>query len=197
MVSTKSALPQSKSVLLLIDVINLLDFEDNKELLAGLPTLANNLARLKRSARKAGVPVIYLNDNFNNWHSNFNEQLKECTKSTSNGKELAKALSPTKQDFFVLKPMHSGFFGTPLKILLDKLGAKTLILAGIAADICVMYTANDAYMRGYKLIIASDGVISNHKKSTEGALEKMHWLLKARINTVDELIEQLKKEAHN
>jgi nicotinamidase-related amidase len=195
MTSAKNSLPQSNTALLLIDVINDLDFEDNEEILAGLPDLAHNLSRLKHAARKAAIPVIYLNDNFNNWHSNFNEQLKECTKSGSNGKELAKALLPTKQDFFVLKPMHSGFFGTPLKILLDKLGAKTLILAGIAADICVMYTANDAYMRGYKLIIASDGVISNHQKSTEEALERMHWLLKARINSVDELIEHLTKSS--
>lgn len=193
MVSAINPLPQSKTALLLIDVINDLNFEDNEELLAGLPKLAHNLARLKRAARKAEIPVIYLNDNFNNWHSNFNEQLKEATKPAAKGKELAKTLSPTKQDFFVLKPMHSGFFGTPLKILLDKLGAKTLILTGIAADICVMYTANDAYMRGYKLIIVSDGVISNHHKSTEDALKKMHWLLKARISSVDEVIKQLKK----
>lgn len=160
MVSARKGLPQSKTALLLIDVINDLDFEDNEELLAGLPQLAQNLARLKRAARKADIPVIYLNDNFNNWHSNFNEQLKACTRPGAKGKELAEALVPTKQDFFVLKPMHSGFFGTPLQILLDKLGAKTLILSGIAADICVMYTANDAYMRDFKLIIASDGVIS-------------------------------------
>lgn len=194
MVCAKPGLPQSKTALLLIDVINDLDFEDNEELLAGIPQLAQNLARLKRAARKADIAVIYLNDNFNNWHSNFNEQLRACTKPRANGKELAEALLPTKQDFFVLKPMHSGFFGTPLKILLDKLGAKTLILAGIAADICVMYTANDAYMRDYKLIIASDGVISNHQKSTDEALEKMHWLLKARITSVDELVASLKKK---
>jgi nicotinamidase-related amidase len=182
-----NALPKSNKVLLLIDVINMLDFEDNEELLAGLPELTENLTRLKRSARKAGIPVIYLNDNFNNWHSNFNEQLEECTNSTSKGRELAKALAPTKQDFFVLKPMHSGFFGTCLNILLKKLQAKTLILAGISADICVMYTANDAYMRDYKVIIASDGVISNHRKATKDALEKMEWLLEARVMNVSQL----------
>lgn len=182
-----NSLPKSNSVLLLIDVINMLDFEDNEELLAGLPVLAKNLTRLKRAARKADVPVIYLNDNFNNWHSNFNEQLQECMSKRSNGRKLAKALIPTKQDFFVLKPMHSGFFGTSLNILLKKLHAKTLILAGISADICVMYTANDAYMRDYKVIVASDGVISNHKKATEDALEKMQWLLEARVMSVEKL----------
>jgi nicotinamidase-related amidase len=194
MPSSQIELPQSSTALLLIDVINQLEFEDNEELLTGLPQLAQNLSRLKRAARQADTPVIYLNDNFNNWHSNFNEQLEACTKKGSKGRELAIALKPTKQDFFVLKPMHSGFFGTPLEILLDKLGVKTLILTGIAADICVMYTANDAYMRNYKLTIARDGVISNHQHMTDEALEKMHWLLKARILTVDELVSKFAKQ---
>lgn len=193
MTSSQGALPKSNTALLLIDVINKLDFPDNEELLAGLPQLAENLARLKRAARQAEIPVIYLNDNFNNWHSNFNEQLDACTKSDSNGRDLAIALKPTKQDFFVLKPMHSGFFGTPLNILLKKLGAKTLVLAGIAADICVMYTANDAYMRDYKLIVVSDGVISNHQQLTDSALERMRGLLKARIASVDELVAKFTK----
>lgn len=193
MTASQGELPQSNTALLLIDVINKLDFPDNEELLAGLPQLAENLARLKRAARQAQVPVIYLNDNFNNWHSNFNEQLDACTKSDSNGRELAIALKPTKQDFFVLKPMHTGFFGTPLNILLKKLGAKTLVLAGIAADICVMYTANDAYMRDYKLIVVSDGVISNHQQLTDSALERMRGLLKARIASVDELVAKFTK----
>ncbi len=193
MTSSQGKLPQSDTALLLIDVINRLDFPDNEELLAGLPLLAENLARLKRAARQAEIPVIYLNDNFNNWHSNFNEQLDACTKTGSNGRDLAIALKPTKQDFFVLKPMHSGFFGTPLNILLKKLGAKTLVLAGIAADICVMYTANDAYMRDYKLIVVSDGVISNHQQLTDSALERMQGLLKARIASVGELVAKYTK----
>ncbi|HNB21052.1 MAG TPA: isochorismatase family cysteine hydrolase [Candidatus Melainabacteria bacterium] len=191
--SKDSRLPQANAALLLIDVINDLDFSDNEELLDGLPELAANLSRLKYAVRRAEIPVIYLNDNFNNWHSNFNEQLQLCTKRGANGRELAIALRPSGQDYFVLKPMHSGFFGTPLQILLGKLGVKTLILAGIAADICVLYTANDAYMRNYKLIVASDGVISNHKKLTDEALEKMRSLLKARIMTVDELVSKYAK----
>lgn len=103
MTSSQGALPQSNTALLLIDVINKLDFPGNEELLAGLPQLAENLARLKRAARQAEIPVIYLNDNFNNWHSNFNEQLNACTKRGSNGRDLAIALKPTKQDFFCSK----------------------------------------------------------------------------------------------
>jgi len=89
----KKDLPKSKMVLLLIDVINHLDFEDNDEILAELELLTERLSKLKRAARKADIPVIYLNDNFNNWHSNFNEQLKECISSKSKGRTLAKALA--------------------------------------------------------------------------------------------------------
>lgn len=188
-----SELPQSKLALILIDVINDLDFDGNEELLEGLETLTHQLSKLKRAARRANLPVIYLNDNFNNWHSNFNEQLEMCTSARSKGRELAKALAPTRQDFFVLKPMHSGFFGTPLNILLKKLGVEHLILAGIAADICVLYTANDAYMRDYKLTIVSDGVISNQQSETDLALKKMEWLLKARILNTQKLVNELNK----
>ena len=64
------------------------------------------------------------------------------------GRSLVEALKPEEDDYFVLKPKHSGFFSTTLDILLDYLQAKMLILTGIAGNNCVLFTANDAYMRG-------------------------------------------------
>ncbi len=145
---------KAKTVLLLIDVSNNLDFPGNEEIIASVPT-------------------IYLNDNYNNWHSNFNEQLEKCLSGKSNGKLLAQQLTPKKADFFVLKPMHCGFYGTSLQIPLSKMKAKKLILAALAADIFVMYTANDAYMRGFDLTIVSDGVLANTERDTALALHKM------------------------
>ena len=98
------------------------------------------------------------------------------------GSPVAKLLRPDEEDdYFVLKPKHSGFFSTTLHTLLDYLGARTLILAGFTADICVLFTANDAYMRDYHLLIPSDCVASLDPRENEHALEQMKRVLKADI----------------
>jgi len=179
----------SNSALILIDVINDLDFPGNEELLPQIPALGENLKALANRARKAQIPVIYLNDHFGKWRSDFNQTLKNCLDNDVPGRELARLLTPEKDDYFVLKPMHSGFYGTPLQILLNKLDIKQLILTGIAADICVLYTANDAYMRQFNLMVVSDGVAANTLDERDMALKKMNNLLKANIVSTEELLD--------
>ena len=64
----------------------------------------------------------------------------------------------------MLKPKHSGFFSTTLDVLLAQLGVKTVIITGMAANICVLFTANDAYMRDLDVLVPSDCVASNTKE---------------------------------
>ena len=81
----------------------------------------------------------------------------------------------------MLKPKHSGFFSTTLDVLLDYLGARTLILTGIAGNICVLFTANDAYMRDYRLVVPADCVASETRRENQQALGIMRTLLKADV----------------
>lgn len=81
----------------------------------------------------------------------------------------------------MLKPKHSGFFSTTLDVLLDYLSAETLVLTGVAGNICVLFTANDAYMRDYRLIVPADCVASETRRENRQALGIMHTLLKANI----------------
>jgi nicotinamidase-related amidase len=97
------------------------------------------------------------------------------------GKPLATILQPDAEDYFVLKPKHSGFYSTTLALLLQALGAHTLILTGIAGNICVLFTANDAYMRGYTLIIPADCVASQTVQENKSALHLMQTVLKADV----------------
>ena len=143
--------------------------------------MAHQIATLKRHAKLAKVPVIYVNDNFGRWQSNFNTQVEHCLKDNVPGKAIVELLKPEDDDYFVLKPKHSGFFCTSLEILLNHLGAKTLILAGIAGNICVLFTANDAYLRGFKLCVPRDCVASNTENENLAALEQMEKVLKADI----------------
>ena len=174
-----SAPDKSDFALLLIDVINDLDFPEANQLLRHARPMARRISRLKERAKKAGVPVIYVNDNFGRWQSDFRRQVQHCLRGESRGREIVRLLRPEEDDYFVLKPKHSGFFSTTLETLLRYLGSKTLIITGIAGNFCVLFTANDAYMRDYDLIIPSDCTASNSAAENKEALALMRKFLKA------------------
>ena len=182
-----SAPDKANAALLLIDVINDLEFEGAESLLKYALPMAERIASLKKRATEAGIPIIYVNDNFGRWQSNFNKLLEHCLDEGVRGEPLARMLKPDEDDYFVLKPKHSGFYSTTLDTLLEYLRARTLILTGIAANICVLFTANDAYMRDFKLVIPSDCVASNTAEENEHALRQMEKVLKADISPSTEL----------
>ena len=163
---------------LLIDVINDFDFPEVDQLLKHARPMARILLRLKRRAQKAGVPVIYVNDNFGQWKSDFRSTVDHCVMQ-GRGRDVVKLLRPAESDYFVLKPKHSGFFSTTLETLLRYLETQTLILTGIAGNFCVLFTANDAYMRDFNLLVPSDCTVSNTKKENDLALRLMKKFLKA------------------
>jgi nicotinamidase-related amidase len=176
-----SAPDKSEIALLLIDVINDLDFPEANQLLRYARPMARKILRLKERAKKAGVPVIYVNDNFGRWQSDFRRQVQHCLRENSRGHEIVSLLQPEEDDYFVLKPKHSGFFSTTLDTLLRYLGSQTLIITGIAGNFCVLFTANDAYMRDYDLVIPSDCTVSNSAQENREALTLMRKFLKADI----------------
>jgi nicotinamidase-related amidase len=173
---------ESEIALVLIDVINDLEFEGGEELFRAALPAARNIARLKVRAHEAGVPIIYVNDNFGRWRSDFKRIVTHCLRDDVRGQPIAKLLAPGEDDYFVLKPKHSGFFSTTLELLLDYLGAHTLVLTGFAGNNCLLFTANDAYMRDYKLIIPSDCTASIEPQANEYALAQMQEVLKADIS---------------
>ncbi|CAF1008403.1 unnamed protein product [Adineta steineri] len=185
------------TVLLLIDVINHLDFPGNEELLPIAEEIGKRIAKLKEAAHKAGIPVVYVNDNFGRWTSDFHNVIEYVINENKPGKPLAQLLQPGPDDYFVLKPKHSAFYCTPLDILLNHLDAETIILAGFAGNICVLFTANDAYMRNLKLIVPSDCIGSNTVEENNICLEQMHKLLKADIRPSDEIIKEINQMPKN
>ena len=170
---------KNETALLLIDVINDLEFPEAEQIAGAAKKMARQILRLKERARKAGVPVIYVNDNFGKWKSDFRATIEHCLGEQVRGREIAKILRPEEEDYFVLKPKHSGFFSTTLETLLRYLGSKRLVLTGIAGNFCVLFTANDAYMRDYDLVVPRDCTVSNTPRENEAALELMRKFLKA------------------
>jgi nicotinamidase-related amidase len=184
----------SNVVLLLIDVINDMEFPGGEQFLPHAIAAAGKIAALKRRCIDARIPALYANDNFGRWQSDFNKLIAHCCQSGVRGQPVSKLLRPRdEEDYFVLKPKHSGFFSTTLDTLLDYLGARTLILTGFTADICVLFTANDAYMRDYHLIIPGDCVASLDSRENTHALEHMKRVLKADIRPSEQIdLEKLK-----
>jgi nicotinamidase-related amidase len=175
------SLPVAGTALLLIDVINDLAFPGSEVLVAQADPMALRLAVLKRRAAAAGVPVIYVNDNFGQWRSDFRQTVAHCTARSSPGRRVSERLRPTARDYFVLKPKHSGFFDTTLDTLLGSLGTRRVILTGIAGNICVLFTANDAHMRDLKVYAPADCIVSNTVADNEHALRQIATVMKGDV----------------
>lgn len=190
------SVPEKSAVaLLLIDVINRMEFEGSEALVRHAVPMAHRIAALKRRARDAGIPVVYINDNFGRWQSDFRSVVEHCLHDGVPGEEVARILQPEQTDYFVLKPKHSAFFATTLDTLLDYLGAKTLIMTGVAANICILFSANDAYMRDYDIIVPADCVASNTTEENDYALKQIRTVLKGDVTpSVDLDLEALLQE---
>jgi nicotinamidase-related amidase len=169
------------SALLLIDVVNDLKFAGSRALIEEAEPMAGRLSAFKRRAVRAGVPVIYVNDNFGQWRSDFRRTVAHCTARSSPGRVVSMRLRPTARDYFVLKPKHSGFYDTTLDTLLENLQISRVIVTGIAGNICVLFTANDAYMRGLRIFAPADCIVSNTPEDNAHALRQIEIVLKGCI----------------
>jgi nicotinamidase-related amidase len=178
---------RAPTALLLVDVINDMDFPGCEKLVREALPMARRLAELKRRVTAAGIPSIYINDNFGKWRSDFRRLVAHCTEDDVPGRDVARILRPTEDDYFVLKPKHSAFFDTTLDTLLEHLGTETVILTGIAGNICVLFSANDAYMRDLRLYVPGDCTVSNTREENDYALTQMRTVLKADITPSDAL----------
>jgi len=173
-------IPVRGTALLLIDVINDLAFPGSESLIEQDEPMSKALAAFKRRATRAGVPIIYVNDNFGQWRSDFRRTVAHCISKRSPGRIVSARLKPSERDYFVLKPKHSGFYDTTLETLLEDLKITRVIVAGIAGNICVLFTANDAYMRGLRVFAPSDCIVSNTAEDNAHALRQIEHVLKGR-----------------
>ena len=172
---------ESSAALLLIDVINHFEYPDSDKLLTEALPVAPRIAELKRRARATGLPVIYVNDNFGQWRSDASKVLAYCLRPDAPSTCFVEQLRPENEDYFVLKPMHSGFYQTPLDLLLKHLGVTTLILSGIATNSCIQYTAHDAKMRNFRIFVPPDCSASRTREEHDQAIQHMQAMASADI----------------
>lgn len=173
--------PRADTALLILDMLNLFDFEDGPRLAKAAAAIAPRIARLRGRFDLAGAPTIHVNDNFSHWQGEFREMVARCLEAGGHPAAIAGHLAPRSHDYHVLKPKHSGFLATPLAILLAKLGIRRLVLTGIAADSCVLATAQDANMREYRIWSPRDCVAAISGERKERALKLMASAMGAEV----------------
>lgn len=173
--------------LLLIDVINDFQFPRGDELFEHALPMAPRIAALKKRASAAGIPAVYINDNFGRWQSKFEDIVKHCLAEGVRGRPFVEQLIPGPCDYFVLKPKHSAFYQTPLELLLKHFGTRRLILTGVSTNSCVLFTANDAYMRDLDLTVPEDCVAACNAREHKYAIEQMKNMLKADVRPAAEI----------
>jgi nicotinamidase-related amidase len=178
---------QCNVALVLADVINDMEFDGGAELFENALPAAKRLVQLVRRTREAGVPVIYVNDNFGKWRSDFRKTLDHVIDDRTRGAPIAELLRPADDDYFVLKAKHSGFYHTQLDLLIEYLDVTTIVLAGFATDICVRFTAADAHMRDLKLIVPPDCSAAGTVKDHEQTIEHIARVLGVQTPSSDEI----------
>jgi nicotinamidase-related amidase len=172
---------KAPTVLLILDMISDYRFPDGEEVFDAAHGIAPAIRQLKRRAARDGIPCVYVNDNIGPWRSDSSALLHHCGSRRSRGAPIVRLLKPTAHDCIVLKPRHSGFYATPLDALLEQFRARTLILTGVSSHQCILFTANDAYVRGYKLRVPADCVASPAAAETRFALRYFESVLRADI----------------
>ncbi len=177
----------AKAVLLLVDVINDLDFPQNKILLNQSAKLARNIALLKARCRSARMPCIYVNDNRDRWRSDFRHLLDKCLAPRSPGRLFVQRLIPKRDDYIILKPKHSAFFATPLETVLNYMGIRQVLLAGITTDSCILGTAMELHVRDYELFVPQDCCFALSEKEHLRALKVIQSSFHGNIRLSSEL----------
>ena len=165
--------------LLLVDIVTTFQFQDGDAILQGALAMRDALVRLKARARALSIPVLYVNDNFGDWRSEKEVLMGRCLEAK--GAQFVRPLLPDSEDYFVLKPMHSGFYMTPLEVLLEHLQVETLILTGLTSNSCITVTAHDANMRGFDIFVPQDCSCARDPKEHVQALMQLEAMAGAKI----------------
>ena len=180
---TRSRFPKARTALLLVDTINPFDFPGGSAFARRGVRVARAIAKLRDRATRGGIPVIYVNDNMGKWRSDAHALVTLCSQPGMPGAPIVELLKPRPRDYVILKATLSGFYQTPLEAMLRLGGVRTLVITGFAADNCVLFTAADAYMREYRLVVPRDCVGAQTPEALRRALDSMTKLFWAKTDS--------------
>src|SRR5919197_3147343 len=175
----------ARTALIVIDMLSSYDFEDAEKL---VPAVEETLPRMRDLVKRAldhDVLTVYVNDNYDDWHSNRDALLDSALEGKY--KHLVEPIAPNDEALFVVKARHSIFFQTPLEYLLGQQDVERVVLVGQVTEQCILYSALDAYIRHLEVCVPRDAVASIHPHLADAALELMERNMSAEICTASEV----------
>ncbi|MFB8399695.1 cysteine hydrolase family protein [Streptomyces yangpuensis] len=174
-----------RTVLIVIDMLNTYEHEDAEALVPSVRRALPGITALLAHARASESPVVYVNDNFGEWRSHHGEILEAAL--AGRHKSLVEPIAPDESSLFVVKARHSIFFETPLSYLLGQLGAERLVLCGQVTEQCVLYSALDAHIRHFDVVVPDDAVAHIDAGLAEAALQLMRRNMSADVCRVQDV----------
>jgi nicotinamidase-related amidase len=176
----------SKSALIVVDMINSYDFEDAELLRESVAEVLPCMTDLVERAREQDVKTIYVNDNYGAWQKGRAELVEEVL--AGDHPELVEPIAPGDDVDFVVKARHSTFYETPLEYLLRQADVNRLILVGQVTEQCILYSALDAYIRHFEVHVPPDAVAHIHEDLARAALRMMETNMSADLTPAAELL---------
>ncbi len=168
------------TALLVVDMLNAYEHPDAEKLTASVADMVDPLAELIAAGRRReDVAVIYANDNFGDFTANWDDIEQAALQGAR--PELVKPILPTPDCLRLTKVRHSAFFATQLDYLLQQLHPERLVITGQVTEQCVLYTALDAYVRHYSVVVPPDAVAHIEADLGKAALRMMQSNMRAEL----------------
>jgi nicotinamidase-related amidase len=167
------------TALLVVDMLNRYDHEDAEPLRDSAREVVPVIADLVARAKDDNMLIVYVNDNHGDW----NMGRGGLTRWALEGEDpsLVEPIAPPKDLPFLVKARHSAFYATQLEYLLRQEGIDRVILTGQVTEQCILYTALDAYIRHFDVVVPHDAVAHIHADLAEAALRMMETNMRAEV----------------
>ena len=173
----------SDTAVLVVDMMNSYQHPDAEELIPNVGKIVDPLADLIRRARESGeVDLVYVNDNYGDFSAEFSGLVRAALDGAR--PDLVKPVVPPEGSRVLTKVRHSAFYATALAYLLNRLETKRLIIAGQVTEQCILYSALDAYVRHFPVVIPTDAVAHIDRELGAAALKMMEQNMSAELTTV-------------
>ncbi|GBE65053.1 isochorismatase [Mycobacterium sp. MFM001] len=178
----------SDTAVLVVDMLNTYQHSDAELLIPNVEEIIDPLADLVRRARERDdVDLVYVNDNY----GDFTAQFSDIVRSALDGSrpDLVRPIVPAEGSRQVTKVRHSVFYSTPVAYLLGRLDTKRLILTGQVTEQCILYSALDAYVRHFPVVVPRDAVAHIDAELGAAALKMMEANMEAELTTAADCLD--------
>ncbi|HWE08200.1 MAG TPA: isochorismatase family cysteine hydrolase [Solirubrobacteraceae bacterium] len=167
------------AVVIVIDMLNTYEHEDAEQLRESVHGMVPNLSSLIAEARERDIPVAYVNDNYQDWAAERPELVARALAGAA--PELVEPIVPPEDAPFVVKARHSIFYQTQVEYMLRQLGAERVVLTGQVTEQCILYSALDAYVRHFEVVVPPDAVAHIIPELAQAALQMMERNMRANL----------------